>query len=146
MTRPLQLLREAAVEYLEYDSTLSRQASCIGGLAAAGLLWTFGDRMRAFTLASRVHRSGGSDAAAALVERTLRNRSSDLRDVYRTHIRQSLRARQAQPFLQRASALLGYRAVVIKSARERERGVILTGLLVCIPTFRRAVRHRRYRA
>ena len=57
----LRLLRATLMEYLEYDAAVARWliAGVGGALAAAGL-WAMRLYGRAFNLASRVHRTGGS--------------------------------------------------------------------------------------
>jgi hypothetical protein len=65
------LLRSAALEYLEYDSGAARWLTAAGGAAAAGALWMLGQRSRAFTLVSRIHRSGGSSVVMSRIERAL---------------------------------------------------------------------------
>ena len=135
MTPRIGLVREAALEYLEYDSTFMRMLSSVGGAAAARLLWAVGDTTRAFTVASRVHRSGGSRGASTAIERALRRRPAALRAFYESHIQRSIHGREAQPFLHHAAALLGYRAIIVKSARDRERGVLILDYSYIFPLF-----------
>jgi glycosyltransferase involved in cell wall biosynthesis len=135
--------RAAALEYLEYDAAALLQISSLGGVAAAGLLWSAGQRDRAFTLASRIHRSGSSELAARAIERALRRgqalaragKSADLWSFYDAHVRQSLHRADTQAILRNPSMLLGYRALVVKSALEGERGVIVLDYSYIFPLF-----------
>jgi glycosyltransferase involved in cell wall biosynthesis len=78
-----------------------------------------------------------------MIERALRRgqalaragTSADLWSFYDAHIRHSLQRPDAQPILRNPLALLGYRVLVIKSARERERGVIVTDYSYIFPLF-----------
>ncbi len=126
-------MRAAALEYLEYDATALQQVSSLGGVAAAAALWSGGQHERAFTLASRIHRSGHSAAAARIIERALRTR--DLRDYFDAHIARSVRRADAAQMLQNPTMLLGYRALVMKSARDGERGVLVLDYSYIFPMF-----------
>ena len=129
------LARASALEYLEYDSAVARSVTAIGGVAACRLLWALGDRTRALAIASRVHRSGASDRATRIIEGDLRHRRADLLPVYDAHIRQSIFLSNASAFRGDPSSLLGYRALVMKSARGSERGVLVLDYSYIFPIF-----------
>jgi glycosyltransferase involved in cell wall biosynthesis len=133
----------ATLEYLEYDSTASRLATSLAGIEAARLLWLTGKRDRAFEIASRIHRSGGSEFIARTIERTLRRghrlaRSGskmELWSFYDHHIHQYVNHPDAAPIVSNPLGLLGYRVLVLKSARPRERGVLVADYSYIFPLF-----------
>ncbi len=129
----VRLLRSAALEYLEYDATILQQVLSLGGVAAAAALWGAGQDDRAFTLASRIHRSGHSSLAARVVEQALRTRN--LRDYFDAHIARSVRRPDAAQMVANPSMLFGYRALVTKRARDRERGVLVLDYSYIFPMF-----------
>jgi glycosyltransferase involved in cell wall biosynthesis len=137
------LLRSAALEYLEYDSRAARWLTAAGGAAAAGVLWTLGQRARAFTLLSRIHRSGGSASVTSAIERALASlnrqersgKPTGLWDLYEEHTRESLRFGQAAGIVSRPESLFGYRAIVLKGASEGERGVLVVDYSYIFPVF-----------
>jgi glycosyltransferase involved in cell wall biosynthesis len=137
------LLRSAALEYLEYDSGAARWLTAAGGAAAAGALWMLGQRSRAFTLVSRIHRSGGSSVVMSRIERALASlnrqersgKSTGLWTLYEEHTRESLRIGQAAGIVSRPESLFGYRAIVLKAASEGEKGVLVVDYSYIFPVF-----------
>jgi glycosyltransferase involved in cell wall biosynthesis len=137
------LLRSAALEYLEYDSGAARWLTAAGGAAAAGALWMLGQRARAFTLVSRIHRSGGSSVVMSGIERALASlnrqerigKSTGLWTFYEEHTRESLRLGQAAGIVSRPESLFGYRAIVLKAASEGEKGVLVVDYSYIFPVF-----------
>jgi glycosyltransferase involved in cell wall biosynthesis len=137
------LLRSAALEYLEYDSRAARWLTATCGAAAAGALWTAGQRARAFTLLSRIHRSGGAESVTSGIERALASlnrqerhgKRTGLWDFYEAHTRESLRIGQAAGVVSRPETLFGYRAIVLKGASEGERGVLVVDYSYIFPVF-----------
>jgi glycosyltransferase involved in cell wall biosynthesis len=140
---PVRFLRPAALDYLEYDASFSRWLVGVAGTAAGALLWAMPDKTLAFRFLSRVHRSGGSDAATALIERrlaraTARERSghaTGLWSLYEAHTKRSLELPHANDIVKRPLSLLGYRVLVLKSATEDERGVIVIDYSYIFPLF-----------
>ncbi len=137
------LLRSAALEYLEYDSRAARWLTAAGGAAAAGALWRLGQRARAFTLLSRIHRSGGSSRVTSGIERALASlnrqersgKPTGLWEFYQEHTRESLRIGQAAGIVSQPESLFGYRAIVLKAASEGERGVLVVDYSYIFPVF-----------
>lgn len=136
-------VRAAALEHLEYDATLFRWLLATAGTAAAAVLWLGRDKSRAFQIMSRVHRTGGSALAIANIERALarahdRERNGQptgLWDCFDAHIRHSVENERALSIVRNAKGLLGYRVLVLKSAGERERGVVAMDYSYVFPLF-----------
>jgi len=130
---PVRFLRPAALDYLEYDASVSRWLVGVAGTAAGALLWALPDKSMAFRFLSRVHRSGGSGLATSLIERglaraTQRERSghsTGLWSFYEEHIRQSVDLPQANGIVKNPLSLLGYRVLVLKAWSPGERGVLV---------------------
>jgi hypothetical protein len=127
----------------EYDASFPRWLVGIGGTAAGAMLWALPDKTLAFRVLSRVHRSGGSDTATALIERVLaragaRERNGQATGLWRffeDHTKRSVEVPQANGVVKRPLTLLGYRVLVLKSASDDERGVIVVDYSYIFPLF-----------
>jgi glycosyltransferase involved in cell wall biosynthesis len=136
-------LRSAALEYLEFDAALGRWLVAVGGAAAACFFWLTGRTAKAFSLLSRIHRSGGSDAVTSAIQRRLstlnqqerEGRATGLWKFYDEHTRASLRVAQAANIVKQPESLLGYRVLVLKAASEEERGVVVVDYSYVFPLF-----------
>jgi glycosyltransferase involved in cell wall biosynthesis len=143
LTVPVRFAHEAALEYLEYDASVLRKGLSLGGVAAGRLLWLRRDKALAFKVLSRVHRSAGSQAATRVVERLLtragaRERSGDstgLWSFYDAHVRSAVADPGAAAIVANPAGLLNYRALVVKSATDRERGVLVIDYSYIFPLF-----------
>jgi glycosyltransferase involved in cell wall biosynthesis len=139
----LPFLGFAAREHLEYDATVLRWLLATAGVSASALLWMRRDKDLAFHIMSRVHRFGGSKLATASIERALarahaRERNGERTGLWRTfdaHIQRSVGAEYSAPIVKNAKGLLNYRVLVLKSPRDRERGVIAMDYSYIFPLF-----------
>jgi glycosyltransferase involved in cell wall biosynthesis len=137
------LRRSALLEYLEYDAVASRWLVAVGGAAGAAFLWVARSKPKAFNLISRIHRSGGSDLITSGIQRVLaslhrRERSGQatgLWRVYEDHTRNALALPEAAGMVKQPDTLFGYRVLVLKSATENERGVIVIDYSYIFPLF-----------
>jgi glycosyltransferase involved in cell wall biosynthesis len=137
------LRRAAILEYLEYDASLLRRAVALGGAGAAALLWIARQRARAFNLVSRIHRSGGSDAVSAVIQRGLARlhrlerggRQTGLWRFYEAYTRESVNLPEAAGIVKQPDTLFGYRVLVLKAASPQERGVIVLDYSYVFPLF-----------
>ena len=139
----LRLMRAALMEYLEYDAALARWLVAVGGALAAAGLWVIRSYGRAFNLASRVHRTGGSPWVTGAVERTLaaltarerRGEATGLWDYFEEHTRDSIHVSNAATIVRRPESVFGYRALVLKSWSPGERGVLVVDYSYVFPLF-----------
>ena len=139
----LRLLRATLMEYLEYDAAVARWLIAVGGGLAAAGLWAMRSYGRAFNLASRVHRTGGSRWVTAAVERTLaaltarerRGQATGLWDYFEEHTRDSIHVSNAATIVRRPESVFGYRALVLKSWSPGERGVLVVDYSYVFPLF-----------
>ena len=137
----LQLWRQSAIEYLEYDAKFFRWLVAALGTVLASVLWMSRDKRLAFRIMSRVHRAAGSQRASLAIERKLAlahraeraGHATGLWDHYAAHI--DVSPASSLSIANNARGLLGYRALVLKSAGDRERGVIAVDYSYIFPLF-----------
>jgi len=139
----LDILSGAVLEYLEYDASLVRWLVATGGTSLSAALWPLNKRDLAFRVMSRIHRAGGSDLATRTIQRSLARathrersgQSTGLWACYDAHIRRWLTDPWSASLVTDPKKLLGYRVLVLKSPRERERGVIAIDYSYIFPLF-----------
>lgn len=135
-------LKARILEYLEYDSTTFRWVLAEAATVAGTSLWPF-DTGKAFSILSRIHRGGGSARATRRIQRLLAAEiasgrggpASRLRRHFDLHIEASLGGGLANVLKSDPSKLFKYRVIVIKSPRDRERGVIVVDYSYIFPLF-----------
>ena len=136
------LLKSVILEYLEFDSAPFRWALARGSVLAGQALWSR-DVAKAFPILSRIHRSGGSEAATRRIEQVLAegiaqgrgNRTSPLRTYFNDHIVGSAHGRLADALAADPGKLFKYRVIVTRSPRDGERGVIVVDYSYIFPLF-----------
>src|SRR5581483_101985 len=129
-------------EHLEFDSTLFKKLTSLAMLSMAGVLFACRRQAKAFSLLARLHRSAFSPWATKRVETflTIRDASGAAQGprswvvpIYQGHIEQSVLNPAAVRFLKEPRKFFESMAIVLKSATEGERGVLLLGYSYVFP-------------
>jgi len=138
------VLSERLREYLQFDSLVFKKAFAFGGLLAGSLFAMLRRPRQALSVWSAIHGRNYSAWANRHIERSLR---SALRDEHRTPHRVLLSGLNdhinavghgiAAKFISAPERLLGTRALVLKSPRTNERGVIVIDYSFAFPLFAR---------
>lgn len=136
------LLKSRVLEYLEFDSDAFRWALAQSGGLAGAYFWRR-DIERAFPIMSRIHRTGGSDAAVRRIERLLADgiaegrggRPTPLRRYFDAYIEASLQGGLAANMVADPTMLFKYRVLVTRSPIAGERGVIVIDYSYIFPLF-----------
>jgi glycosyltransferase involved in cell wall biosynthesis len=137
----LRLFRRRCKEALEFDSALLKKAAGMGAYLLARGLWATGDVRRGFSLFCKLHRGDFLARANSRVERLARGAVTGeekvVLDLYQQHVEcvgfSPLVARlDRQP-----EKLLGSIALVLKSPRADEKGVLLLQYSYTFPLFAR---------
>lgn len=131
-------LRVRAGEYLRLDCRLSRTLAALGGALAGFALFALGVRRAGLRLLTRVHRSNASALASRRVERflgTAPDHPAAVLDELRRHVAEPPIGPAARRHFENPEKLVGTRALVVKAARERERGIIVLDYTYTFPIF-----------
>jgi glycosyltransferase involved in cell wall biosynthesis len=129
----LKLSKLRLKEWLAFDSALSKKAVGLACYLAARLCRARGDHRRAFQLLSKLHRGDFLALAKAEAERVAREaaahaaRGEDdpVLSLYREHIDGMTTTPRTEKFFEDPTKLLGPLAMVLKSHRSGEKGVLL---------------------
>lgn len=139
----LKLLRARVQEYLAFDCQPFRAAAGAAGLLATRLLWAAGQTRRAFQLLCKLHRADFLGAANARAERLAREAAAaaaaagdhPVLRLYDDHVSQVRPTDRTAKFFKTPDRLLGTLALVLRSPRDGEKGVLLLQYSYTFPLF-----------
>lgn len=138
------LLKKRIKEWLEFDSTAVKRFSSLTGLAVGGLLYAARCPRRGFSILAKVHRSAAGGLSSRLAERLARSAAGaragsgaphPLITVYDRHVENTPRDTATEKFFQDPLRLLKSLAIVVKSPRDNEKGVIIINYSYLFPLF-----------
>ena len=137
------VLRAKLVEYVRLDSWLGGRGIALLTVTAGLAYWAIGRSEKALRLFTMIHRADCSPLADRFVEWFLRpkpgqrdsGRQVRLRQTYRDYIANYPRKEAVGSLFDNPAALLNSRALVLKSARPDEKGVLLLDYNFVLPVF-----------
>jgi glycosyltransferase involved in cell wall biosynthesis len=144
-TQRLRISRQLAswrlAEYFKFDSIAVNATAAWAALAAAGFFFLRGRSLRALAWLTAAHRTNGSRAVCAIVERILRQ-AADPRAAFTRTVNDAYDAFLASVSIaerhESPSNLIGTRLLVVKSPGPNERGVIVIDYTYAFAVFARA--------
>jgi glycosyltransferase involved in cell wall biosynthesis len=136
------LLKARVSEYLFFDSLLFRMALAVGGTVAGLLLYLYGQTRRGFELLARLHRANYFRWAGRPAQRLTRSAAHHkaghpLLKVYEEYVERLAPTVATEKYFEVPDRIFMYFALVLKSARPGEKGVIVLEYNYILPTFAR---------
>lgn len=134
------LIKQRVKEALEFDSRVFSTATGVVGLTAGLGLCAAGRPRQGFNILSKLHRFAGLDWISRPAERLARAAADPacphpLGDVYRAHVEGQVPTPASKKFFEDPGRLLGALALVLKSPKPNERGVIVINYSYLFPLF-----------
>ena len=146
LTMAARIARLRFREHLDFDSRLFKVLGGSTAAALGGLLFAAGCRSPGFSLLARLHRSGSRGLGARLAEHLARSAArqlvggiapNPLVSVYKRYVEDTAPDMHSAKFFKDPARLLQSLAIVVKSPRDREKGVIIINYLYIFPIFAR---------
>jgi glycosyltransferase involved in cell wall biosynthesis len=137
----LQLLRRRCKEALELDSVALKKVAGFAVYLVASGLWASGNVRRGFSLFCKLHRGDFLGLGNARIERLVRGAAAGhnkaVLALYQEHVEHVTPSALVARFDREPEKLLGPIAMVLKSPREGEKGVLLLQYSYTFPLFAR---------
>ena len=133
----LSILAARFREYLNFDSLIVRALTASLGMAAGFLLYKKGRRHKGLSLLARVHRLDTFDSVDRAIETWVdeKSRRGELLPLYIEHVRNVQPAYNTGVFFKNPERLAQGRAIILKSPRVREKGVVILDYTGLFPVF-----------
>jgi hypothetical protein len=138
-----QIWRARLTEYVRLDSWLAARAMALGSIMVGLAYWTAGKSLAGLRYLSLAHRADWSPLADRFVEWFLRKPEGSRRSAryeriaaaYDSYVADFPRGKAVASLFDNPKALLGARAMVLKSAAGNEKGVLLLDYNFVLPVF-----------
>ncbi len=139
----VRLLKASIIEYLLFDSWISRRLIGLAGVVSGFTLFYFGRRQRGLAMLGRVHRSAFSWWSTRRVDAFVRTQVASLCEeadgpmaaVLRSHVELTHPTPATAGYFLDPNRLLDGTSIVLKSSKSSERGVLLLYYSYTYPLF-----------